>query len=306
MSKQQQQRQQQHRRPTRNQPARNAPRGKTVQKARGGRSNRGLWIVAVIVVVIGVAAVAAVASGQHPAANDALAPTSLVSRVTSVPTSALDAVGTGAAHPAPTPVNGPALTQNGKPEVLYMGAEYCPYCATERWPIVIALSRFGTFSDLKTTHSSSTDIYPNTQTFSFHGASYQSRWITFTGVEMQTNQQQGDGYATLDTPTSQQQQILETYDRAPYVGTNSSSVGGIPFIDFGGRYVSGGATYDPALLQGKSANQIADALHDPTTNIAQGANGAANMFTAAICTLTHNQPASVCTDPTIARIEGAA
>ena len=148
----------------------------------------------------------------------------------------------------------PALTQDGKPEVLYMGAEYCPYCATERWAMVIALSRFGTFSGLKTTHSSSTDVYPNTQTFSFHGATYQSRWIAFTGVEMQSNQRQGDGYATLDTPTGAQQQILNTYDRAPYVGTGASSSGGIPFIDFGGKFLVSGATYDPSVLQGQTAD----------------------------------------------------
>ena len=38
----------------------------------------------------------------------------------------------------------PALTSGGKPEILYVGAEYCPYCAAERWAMVVALSRFGT------------------------------------------------------------------------------------------------------------------------------------------------------------------
>jgi hypothetical protein len=173
--------------------------------------------------VIGVAAVAAVRSGSHSTGTDQLASASLVTKTTSVPTSVIDAVGTGTAHPAPTPISAPALTTNNKPEILYMGAEYCPYCATERWPMVIALSRFGTFSNLKTTHSSGNDVFPNTATFSFHGASYQSRWISFTGVEMQSNQQQGDGHATLDTPTIEQQQILGTYDRAPYLGTTASS-----------------------------------------------------------------------------------
>lgn len=297
--------QQQRQRPALPQPARGAPRRKTVQQARGRRSNRGSWIVAAVVIVIGVAAITAVASGRNPAPNDPLAPASLVRKVASVPTSVFDVIGTGTAHPAPTPVNAPPLTQNGKPEVLYMGAEYCPYCATERWPMVIALSRFGTFSDLKTTHSSGTDIFPNTQTFSFHGATYESRWIAFTGVEMQSNQQQGDGYATLDTPTSAQQQILDAYDRPPYIGTSSAASGGIPFIDFAGKFLIGGATYDPSVLQGKTATQIADALHDPTTNIAHGAIGAANTFTAAICSLTHNQPASVCMDPAITKIQAS-
>jgi hypothetical protein len=190
---------------------------------------------------------------------------------------------------------------NGKPQVLYVGAEYCPYCATERWPMIVALSRFGTFSGLKTTHSSSTDVYPNTQTFSFHDAKYTSPYLDFTGVEMQSNKQQGDGYAPLDKLTAAQQKIFDTYDNPPYVSSQSSN--GIPFIDFGGKYIVDSVTYDPAVLQGKSASDIASALSDPTTKVAQGADGAANTFTAAICSLTHDQPAKVCGDPVIMSIE---
>ena len=254
--------QQQKRRPEREQSGRTAPRSNAANRARRGGRNRGLWVVVAVVVVIGVAAVAAVASGKHSTSADQLAPAALVQKVTSIPSAVFDSVGVGAAHPAPTSVKTPSLTRDGKPEILYMGAEYCPYCATERWAMVIALSRFGAFSGLETTHSSRTDVYPNTQTFSFHGATYQSRWIAFSGVEMQSNQRQGDGYAPLDTPTSTEQQILNTYDRAPYVGTGSS-VGAIPFIDFGGKFLVSGATYDPSVLQGHSANAIADALHRP-------------------------------------------
>ena len=43
-----------------------------------------------------------------------------------------------------------ATDASGKtvPEILYMGAEYCPYCAAQRWSTIIALSRFGKFSGL--------------------------------------------------------------------------------------------------------------------------------------------------------------
>ncbi len=47
-----------------------------------------------------------------------------------------------------------------KPQVAYIGAEYCPFCASERWPMVIALSRLGTFSGLGLTTSSATDVFP--------------------------------------------------------------------------------------------------------------------------------------------------
>src|SRR5580692_10140458 len=81
----------------------------------------------------------------------------VVNKVTSVPASTLNTVGQGggAVTGKPTTISGTALTENGKPEMLYIGAEYCPYCAAERWAMVVALSRFGTFSGLSTVHSSS-------------------------------------------------------------------------------------------------------------------------------------------------------
>ncbi|MGH3293687.1 MAG: DUF929 family protein, partial [Trebonia sp.] len=78
------------------------------------------------------------------------------------------------------------LTSGGKPEVLYLGAEYCPYCASQRWAMVNALSRFGTFSGLTTTHSSSTDADPNTPTWTFYKSTYTSNYINFTSVEETT------------------------------------------------------------------------------------------------------------------------
>ena len=85
----------------------------------------------------------------------------VVAAITSIPASELDAIGKGSANNVIKPVSGTPLTgPNGHPEVFYLGAEYCPYCAAERWPMIIALSRFGTFSGLKTTTSSSSDVYP--------------------------------------------------------------------------------------------------------------------------------------------------
>ena len=276
------------------------PRYKSGKRVRT-RDNRGWIIVTAVVVVIGVALVAAVASGSKGTKPSAPASAALVRKVTSLPETVFAQVKTGTATAAPKPITAPPLTADGKPEILYVGAEYCPYCATERWAMVIALSRFGSFSNLGSTHSSSTDVFPNTATFSFHGATYRSQWITFTGVETQSNQRQGDGYAPLDKLTPEQQQIFATYDAPPY----TTSSGGIPFIDFGGKFLVSGVTYDPAVLSGKSADEIASALADPTTPISKGAVGTANTFTAAICSLTNGQPASVCNDPTIKEIATA-
>ena len=46
------------------------------------------------------------------------------------------------------------------------------------------------------------------------------------------------------------------------------------------------------------------ALKNKSSAIGQGADGAANMITAAICKLTKNQPSNVCTTSTIKTMQG--
>jgi Domain of unknown function (DUF929) len=194
-------------------------------------------------------------------------------------------------------INSPTmLTSGGKPEVLFMGANYCPYCATQRWAIVNALSRFGTFTGLTTTHSSSTDADPNTPTFTFYGSTYTSSYINFTAVEETTNIPNGSGgYTTLQTPTSAEATIGQTYDPE----------GSIPFLDFGNKYVQVGniSPLSPTLLAGKTWSQVAAAMADPSSSSLGTAEiGNANYETAAICKMTNNLPATACT-PTIQGLE---
>jgi thiol-disulfide isomerase/thioredoxin len=222
-------------------------------------------------------------SGQAAQAADA----AVVSMVRSVPQSVLDTVGTGTVRTLPKAISGAALTEGGKPSVLYVGAEYCPYCATERWAVAVALSRFGSFTNLGETSSSPSDVYPNTATLTFHGAGYSSKYLAFTGKETQSNQVVNGGYATLDTLTAAEQALVDKYDPSQ----------GIPFIDIGGKYVISGASYDPAVLQGKTQAQIAAALSAPSSAIAKGVDGTANVITAALCAATGGKPANVCTAP---------
>ncbi len=256
------------------------------------------WVAAAVVAAIVAALVAALAANHSSGGGSGgpgrgVAPAGVVDAVSHVPASVFDTVGVGTIAAAPRKLPAPALRDGSKPLVVYIGAEYCPYCATERWPMVIALSRFGSFTNLGLTRSASNDAYPDTQTFSFHGASYTSTYLSFQGVETYTRT--GN---PLDAPTAAQQQLASTWDVPPY----TSRANAIPFIDFGGRYVISGATYDPNVLHGKSAQQIADALADPTSDIAKGAVGAANTITAAICKLTNGQPASVCASPAVSAI----
>jgi hypothetical protein len=227
--------------------------------------------------------------------GSALAP--VVDKVTSVPASTLDAVGdgSGAVTAKPTTISGTALTANGKPEVLYMGAEYCPYCAAERWAMIVALSRFGTFSGLATVHSAvkngagEAEPDPNTPTWTFVHATYTSKYLTFTPVEMQTNipDPSTGSYTTLQTPTTAQEALINKYD--------STSGGAIPFVDFGNKYVIAGASYNAGVLSGLSWATVAADLSNPSSPVAQAVDGTANYITAALCQLTGNQPASACT-----------
>jgi hypothetical protein len=266
-------------------------------------------IVVIVVVLVGV-------NKKAPTANTSTltgaALTSAVTGVTSVPASVLNQVGTGSSQVTSDPIiplkNAAALTSGGKPEVLYIGAEYCPYCAAERWGMIVALSRFGTFTGLQTIHSAAADgagnaePNPNTPTWTFANAKYTSKYLTFTSVEMQTNipDPSNGSYTNLQTPTAAEQAILTKYDAAPYVP--SADAGAIPFVDFGNKYIISGASYNGALLDGKTYPQIESALKDPTSSIAEGVDGTANYITATICKLTNNQPASACT-PAVQAIE---
>jgi hypothetical protein len=121
-------------------------------------------------------------------------------------------------------------------------------------------------------------------------------------VETNTNQPLGSGYTPLDTPTAAEQQLLSTFDAAPYV--SASSAGSIPFADLGGRFLVSGASYSPQLLAGKSQQQVAATLNDPSSPTAQAIDGTANALTTALCQLTGGKPASVCTSAAATSFEG--
>lgn len=264
------------------------------------RSNRGLWLTlgGVLVAVVGVIALfiylaahqsAGSTSGGYPVT--AADPT-VVKQVTTVDPAVLAKVGAGQVQTKPTKLNGASLLTGptGKPEVFYQGAEYCPYCAAQRWAMIVALSRFGSFSNLHQTTSSSTDVYPSTHTFSFYQSSYASNYVDFVPLEQESYQ----GVA-LQTPTAAQQQLINQYNPG----------GGYPFIDIANKYTVSGASYDPQVLSNLDWQTIAGALSNAQSPVAQGILGAANYLTAAICQATNQQPASVCQAAPIPQLQQA-
>jgi hypothetical protein len=251
-----------------------------------------------VIVLLLIALFVYIAQRQTPNIGAQPASPSVVSAVTHVSPQVLSDVGTGGVTDQLKPIPGATLLKglDGKPEILYIGAGYCPYCAAERWSMIVALSRFGTFKGLQFTHSSTTDVFPNTSTFTFYGSTYTSQYIDFVPVE-ETGQDQN---TTLQTPTDAQQKLLQTYDTSQYVGNLAN---GIPFIDYGNRFVSVSSGYSPQILTGQSWQDIAGALSDANSTVTQNIVGTANYMTAAICTLTNNQPASVCAAAPIPAIQ---
>jgi hypothetical protein len=196
----------------------------------------------------------------------------------------------------------PAVMQSLTTIPASIFAEYCPYCAAERWALVVALSRFGTFSGLHYSRSAADDVYPSTPTFTFTGSTYHSDYVDFAPVETQSNQRVNGSYAQLQTPTAEQQRLLQQYDAPPYV--SSGATGSIPFVDFANQYVVSGATYNPDVLANRSWDEITASLHQPESDQAKAIVGSANALTAAICASTKNSPANVCGQPAIATIQG--
>jgi thiol-disulfide isomerase/thioredoxin len=244
------------------------------------------------------------------------APADVVSALTGAPASAFTAAGSTASSSGPflqflsAPKNQPPLTQGGKPVVVYLGSNWCPYCGATRWPLTVALSRFGTFKNLKMTSSSSSDVDPSTNTLSYYKSSYKSPYIVFLPTEQCTNIASSsdseavracNGYEPLPGPFSKLAiKTFKKYDFAPFQtgGTNGNS-GGIPFIDFGNKVIEDGAFIDPAILSGQSHLQIAQSLSDPVANPGQTILVGANYYSALICNITNNRPGSVCDMPVV-------
>ena len=181
--------------------------------------------------------------------------------------------------------SGPPLQIGGKTAIVFVSEESCPFCAAERWSLAVALSHFGTWSHLGTTASSATDVYPDTATLSFRAARYQSTELTLRTTELTDNA----GHP-LQAQTPLDNSLISTFDVPPYVNSADQS-GAVPFLDIANRYVLAGAQYDPQVLAGLSAAQIASQLSNPASLVARAIDGSAQVIVAAIDQVLHDKTA---------------
>ncbi|MGC2296678.1 MAG: DUF929 family protein [Candidatus Dormiibacterota bacterium] len=288
--------------------ARQASRGRTHR--RNDRSAGRPWglisgvigvVVAFVIVVIVVATLPG-ALNQDVAVTPA--PASLMRSITSVPSSTLKAVKAG--DISNSPLNIPAsykpvaLSSNGLPEIAFVGAEYCPYCALQRWSLIIGLSPFGTWSNLHLVRSSVYDSPPNLPTFTFaYGAKFTSKYVAFSSRELQSNvsiNKNGSPYKSLQTVSGPVATAFSTIDSSQ----------GYPFLDYAGKYVQLGSealSTDVAAMSGLSWNQVAQQLRNPKSVVAKEVLGGASYVTAATCLITGQKPGGVCGQSYIKTLE---
>jgi hypothetical protein len=255
----------------------------------------GASVVAVLALVV---AIIVVKLAQAPAkAGPAVASAALARQLTTVPPGTFNAVGAGTATGL-TGIGGQAaLTLNGKPEVLYMGGEYCPYCAAERWAIAAALSRFGRLSGLHFIHSSPTDSYPNTPTLSFYKSGFTSPYLSFVPVEW---------YGEAQDPSTPFQHVyLQQPTRQEAALFGKFANGAFPFLDIGNRYVLPETSYLPSALAGLSWAQVVADMRNPASTVGKDIDGAANIITAAICKVTGGQPGGLCSSAGVSAASGS-
>jgi hypothetical protein len=188
----------------------------------------------------------------------------------------------------------PPLTSGGKPEFFYAGSEACPFCGVQRWGMIVALSQFGTFSNLQLMQSVASKP-ARVRTFTFFGSSYRSRYISFVPVEVWSNVPKPPGLAPLQKLTHPQALLVHRFD--PAVET--------PFIDIANRFITDRSTVSPKLIAHKSWTQIAGALTDPSNVSTQAIAGEAEVMTAEVCEATGGSPQSICSSTIVQQYEAA-
>ena len=180
---------------------------------------------------------------------------------------------------------------DNKPYFLYVGGQFCPFCAAERWSIVKALSNFGTWSGLGPDTSADEEAgFSRIPTYNFISAKYESQFIAFGHKE--TADRNGKPIPGQDLSDFEKQWVNKYNPK-----------GGVPFLFLNGKYVQLSAGYSPALIQGKTYEQVkADVENNANTPYVVAINKEADILTAYLCKATNNQPSNVCNDPKIAQL----
>ncbi len=248
-------------------------------------------VLAVLVLVVAKFASGSGSSGDAPAKATGALDSAVMRHLLSVDPTSIAAAGNTEPSNGPHAIEAPAVTRDGKPYVLYVGAEYCPFCAAERWALTLALSQFGSFDGLRTGYSGAEDVFPDTATVSYYGSRFTSEHLAFRGVELRTSELVDGQYTPLENLTGEDATLFNTYNAPPFVNGQGGS---IPWVNLGGTAVHSGASFTPELMQGKTQLEIAQAIADPQSTLGRQVRSATANYVRVLCGLTGGKPAAVC------------
>ena len=161
------------------------------------------------------------------------------------------------------------VRRGGKLTVFFMGAEYCPYSAAERWAIVRSLQKFGQWEGLKQTISAARDQpFLNLPTYDFTEATYNSPHIEFVAREIKDRE-----FKPFQKLMKTEEKIVRKHDPKKE----------IPFLLLGGRFMQIGSGFPPKIFIGHTFRQTETELKKVESEIRKTIDEEANIITALLC-----------------------
>ena len=159
--------------------------------------------------------------------------------------------------------------RGGKLFVFFMGAEYCPYCAAERWAIVRSLQKFGQWDGLKQTISAARNQpFLNLPTYDFTKATYNSSHIEFVAREIKDRE-----FRPLQKLLKTEEKLVRKYNPKKE----------IPFLLIGGRFMQIGSGFPPKIFIGHTFRQTETELKKIESEIRKTIDEEANVISALLC-----------------------
>ncbi len=264
----------------------------------------GLWswlAIGVVFALVGTIVLIKVASsGPSVATQTSLspAPPAVFAEVTHVPMRVFNHVGVNSAIvPVVAPIVLGRPDPAAKPFVLFVCTEYSPFCAAERWPLIVALSRFGRFGSLYDVESTAIDYAPSTPSFSFYATSYRSDVLGFHPYEVLSDVVglHGGGYERLMKLRPNAKDLFARYDPS----------GVYPLVDVDNEVLVLQTNLSPETFAQTTRDQVAAALSDASDPITQAIVASANYLSAAICHADGQRPGKVCESPGVLAADAA-
>ena len=202
-------------------------------------------VTAVLAIVAVLVVVKLTASPAHRAASESAAPAALVRQVTTVPAATLAQMSAGQATTLQAVrTHGPLLTLGGKPAIVFVSEESCPFCAAERWALTVALSHFGTWKPARHHQFLGHRRLPRHRHPVVSFGTLPQR-----GADTEHHGADGQCRPPLQPQTQLDAGLIASDELPPYVNSVDQS-GAVPFLDIGNRFILAGAQYDPQVLAG--------------------------------------------------------